>query len=392
MADETFDVVIVGGGVSGGGLAAALAHVDTDARVLLVEQTARSGAINRGDLIWPPHVELLAAWGVLPEMERRGAVRVHYNEFYDNDGHLLLRHDYTYFGCQTTHAIALEHPEIEESLLAVAARHPNISVWQGAPFLGIAEQNGAGVTIQLRRDDQKVSVRAAWLIGADGRNSAVRKASGIESPLTPYPYEILMTRAPKLERWQDASAQFVGPRGWAGIFLIPGPYVRLALPFPSGSFTAFMKRPEAERTAAVVRRAGLLRDTPIDWGYVHNYKIFAHHAPTYQKGRVVLVGDAAHSFTPMLGMGMNVGLEDATALAPLLAHRARREALDKPALQREYEGRRRPRNQRVLTESTRQGNAQIAGGALTQAGFRFALRVGARYPKLLHAALRSLFR
>lgn len=326
---EAFDLVIVGGGVAGGALAAALAREDGDARVLLVEQSSKAGQINRGDLLWQPHLELLEQWGVLPEIQRRGAVPVRHNELYDNAGRLLLRHDYGFYRSRFDHGLSLNHPEIEEALLSAAARSPNLTVWRSARFAGIT--------------------------------------------------------------WRDTTAQFSGPEGFLGIFLLNGPDSRVVISLPSGGFPAFMQLPEAERRQAFVRRAPQLRDVPIHWEQVHCYKLYEHHAPAYQQGRVILLGDAAHSFTPMLGMGMNLALEDAAALAPLLAHSARRNALDESVLRREYEGRRRSRNQRVLRESTRQGAFQVAGTRLHHAIFRALCKLYGWSPALREAGFRQLF-
>lgn len=388
---QRYDVVIIGGGVAGGALAAALASENGDARVLLVEQTRRSGAINRGHMIWPTHMELLERWGVLDEMYRRGAATYRYNEFRDHDGNLLLRHDFAFYQSRYDRVLILEHPEIEESLLHVAGRNPNLTIWRGARFEGLADHDESGATVLLHQGGEAVQVRASWVVGADGRQSRVREAAGIGTTMYPYPYELLMTYVPKDPRWADSCVQFVGPRGFLGIFAVNGPNDRLALPLPAGSFLAFMKQSEEERQAEVSRRAAWLREAPVLWEQSHNYKLYRHHAAAYHRGRVILVGDAVHTFTPMLGMGMNLAFEEAETLAKLLAHRHLRERLSHLTLQQAYEGRRRPRSRRILMESTRQGDLQVGGGALWQAAFRAGLRLAARFPALRTSMMRYTF-
>ena len=390
-ADAVFDVVIVGGGVAGGGLAAALACCEGDTRVLLVEQSRRSGAIDRGDLLWPPHMELLDRWGVLPEIWRRGAVPMRASEFYDNDGTLLYRHGLGFFQSRYDHAAVLEHPQIEEALLARGAANPNLTVWRGARVHEVLEHDGAGVTLRVQRDSETVAVRASWAVAADGRGSRIREAAGIESPLRSYPYDLLMTYIPQLPRWIDTCAQFQGPRGFVGVFVVNGPHTRIAFPLPAGTYREFMQQPEEERQAAVARRAPLLRDVPLLWERTHHYKLAEHHAPSYSRGRVILIGDAAHAFTPMLGMGMNLALEDASQLAPLLASRSRLEGLDAVTLRREYEALRRPRNERIKRLSTRQGGLQVDGGPAYQWLFRTTLLLSNRFPQFGETGMRRIF-
>lgn len=217
----------------------------------------------------------------------------------------------------------LKHPQIEEALLHAAAAHPNLTVWRGARFDGLTTHDAGGATLRVQREGATAAVHARWVVAADGRQSRVRATAGIESPMRPYPYDLLMTYIPQVERWTDTCAQFQGPRGFLGAFIVNGGVTRLAVPLPGGAVADFLQLPEGGRRAELLRRAPLLEDVPVLWERTHTYRLCAHHAPAYHRGRVILLGDAAHTFTPLLGMGMNLAFADAAGLAPLLAHRGR---------------------------------------------------------------------
>lgn len=78
-------------------------------------------------------------------------------------------------------------------------------------------------------------------------------------------------------------------------------------------------------------------------------------APTYYKGNVVLVGDAAHASTPHQGAGAGQALEDAFILSMLLGDERTRCAGDIPAAFRAYDAIRRPRSQKVVSTSRAAG-------------------------------------
>ena len=78
-------------------------------------------------------------------------------------------------------------------------------------------------------------------------------------------------------------------------------------------------------------------------------------APTYYKGNVVLVGDAAHASTPHQGAGAGQALEDAFILSMLLGDKKTRCAGDMPAAFRAYDAIRRPRSQKVVSTSRAAG-------------------------------------
>lgn len=78
-------------------------------------------------------------------------------------------------------------------------------------------------------------------------------------------------------------------------------------------------------------------------------------APTYYKGNVVLLGDAAHASTPHQGAGAGQALEDAFILSMLLGDKKTRCAWDIPAAFRAYDAIRRPRSQKVVSTSRAAG-------------------------------------
>jgi len=386
-----FDLVIVGAGVAGSALAAALAKRGGDSRVLILEQTRKSGAINRGDFLAPSHLELLQEWGALEGLRARGAEPCWYDEIYDNNGRLLLRHDLNWDEGKYPYGLCLEHPEIENALLEAGATNPNLTVWRGARFEALREQDDQGVTLRVEQDGREVLVRAAWVVAADGRISRVRQEAGIESVMHPYPYEILMLRTPKPARWHQSSAQFSGPGGYAGLFVVNGEQYRIGLVLPDGTAADYLQRPEPERRAELARRSAALARLPILWEHAHSYKLFWHHAPTYVQNRVILMGDSAHTFTPVLGMGMNLALEDAHALAPLIATRAGLAGLTEAEVKRRYEAVRRPRNQRMLKTCNQQGALFFEGHPVKHRLMALSMRTLARFPQLQHPAFRMVY-
>jgi 2-polyprenyl-6-methoxyphenol hydroxylase-like FAD-dependent oxidoreductase len=70
--------------------------------------------------------------------------------------------------------------------------------------------------------------------------------------------------------------------------------------------------------------------------------VYEVQTPSYHRGRVVLIGDAAHGFPPLLAQGAAMAIEDAVALAESLAR-----SRDVDQALRSYEARRRPRTETI---------------------------------------------
>jgi hypothetical protein len=93
-----------------------------------------------------------------------------------------------------------------------------------------------------------------------------------------------------------------------------------------------------------------LMDAPDIWA------LFDHRpAPTYYKGRIALLGDAAHASTPHQGAGAGQALEDALILSVLLGDERTQSASDIPAAFKAYDAIRRPRSQKVVSTSREAG-------------------------------------
>ena len=77
--------------------------------------------------------------------------------------------------------------------------------------------------------------------------------------------------------------------------------------------------------------------------------------PTFYKGRVALLGDAAHATTPHQGAGAGQALEDAYVLSALLGDERTHTVADLPAAFMAYDAVRRPRSQKVVSTSRSAG-------------------------------------
>ena len=103
---------------------------------------------------------------------------------------------------------------------------------------------------------------------------------------------------------------------------------------------------EVTSCTALIRSAVGIQELPIDILEVQSFAMVAALADRYREGRVLLVGDAAHLFTPSSGMGLNVALQDGVIAAHCLAQAIKDDdALD---VLETYETERRPVAGRLL--------------------------------------------
>lgn len=204
---------------------------------------------------------------------------------------------------------------------------------------GELTQTAGGVVVRTSAGD----VEADYVIGADGVCSTVRDLLGISlegEPLLGYGQSIYWHG--DLHEWvhDRACIQFItGDRlgAPANIASVDGRYRWVTMLMRPGA-DARPDPPSAEEARQVINRAVGVDVSPeiLD---IATWRISAEVATRWRDGRVFLAGDAAHSFPPTGGFGMNTGVQDVHNLVWKLAAVLRREAPD--ALLDSYERERR---------------------------------------------------
>ncbi|MFI5775636.1 FAD-dependent monooxygenase [Nocardia sp. NPDC051570] len=296
-----------------------------------------------------------------------------------------LRLEFDSLADRSVYAWMISQPELT-ARLAERARELDIEVrWQHA--LTDFTQREDDVLVTVNGPDGEYRIAAAYLIGADGGKSLVRKRSGIGFPG--------FTAADRISRMGHVEIPgLVGIPGvgyelpgygrvdwghhWTerGMFILAEfqPGRLLIATGESGTDAVDEDAPMTldELSASVNRVLGIdLPIRPPAWAGPHLLRrwvgLNTRTADRYRDRRVLLIGDAAHVHSAMGGPGLNLGMQDAMNLGWKLAARIQGRA---PAdLLDTYESERRPLAERVMMSSMAQSALMARGpevGALRQ--------------------------
>ena len=213
------------------------------------------------------------------------------------------------------------------------------------------EQDASGVTAVIRRSDANSTqtVRAAYMVAADGAHSSVREKLGItmrgrgafSNSVTIY----FRANIAPLLRGRNLSVIYVNNAVLRGFFRFEKPFdsgflAINALGDPNNPITDVSTDLSGERCKEFIRVALGADDIPITVENVMPWKAEADVAEAFQRGRIFLAGDSAHVMPPNGGFGGNTGVQDAHNLAWKLAHVLKGKA--GPELLATYEWERRP--------------------------------------------------
>jgi 2-polyprenyl-6-methoxyphenol hydroxylase-like FAD-dependent oxidoreductase len=233
-----------------------------------------------------------------------------------------------------------------------------------------SDEIGRGVVVKLSDGTQHTG---DFLLGADGVHSLVRRSIDPDAPAARY---VGLTNFGGITRATPIAAD-LQPEAWHFVFGKAAFFG--AHPTPKGDVVWFLNVPEPEisrerRFATSIEQwrsqlvdlvkndagpaAELVETGSIELAGDNTFDL--PHVPTWTRGRMVLVGDAAHAPAPSSGQGASMALEDAVVLAQAMRDRCVTSA-DVPAAFAAYESARRGRVEKIVAAGARSSTSKIPG-------------------------------
>lgn len=309
------EVAIVGGGI--GGLTAAVALRRSGQHVRVYDQVRELRPVGAGISLWSNGVKVLDALGLGPEVAAIGG-RMRRMGYRDAAGAVLCDFDLDPLVARVgEHPYPVRRAELQGLLLAAA----------GAEVVQLGQRctrvDDAGDRAVVRFEDGS-SAEADLVVAADGTHSRLREhvvGRPTEGDYLGY------------HNWNglvpDELALGGDPTAWT---MFVGDGRRVSTMPVRGAQYAFFDVPLADPTLTDRPAADALRDHFAGWGApvqrlidgldpagVANLAIHSHEPlDRFARGRVVLLGDAAHTAAPDLGQGGCMAMEDALVLAGYL--------------------------------------------------------------------------
>ena len=346
-------VVIAGAGPVGSLIALYLARRAIP--VLLLEKEVQLPVDLRASTFHPPSLEMIAdlGHGVIDQMLARGLKADRY-QYRDRRSNEVASFDMSLIADSTRYPfrLQLEQYEFTRMVNAALAQLPAADVRFAHEVTGFA-QTGDYVDVQMATPAGTETVRAAFLVSAEGARSQIRKLAGIDYLGFTYDEKFLVvsTDFPFETVFDDLSwVNYVSdPEEWCVILRTEKIWRVL---FPTTPETA---DDEARllSDAFIQQRLHHLWNKEGDYTIGHRtlYNVNQRVAETYYRGRVILAGDACHINNPLGGMGMNGGLHDGNNLAAKLV-RILRDGADHTAAFEHYNRQRRDLAVRFVQEHT----------------------------------------
>jgi 2-polyprenyl-6-methoxyphenol hydroxylase-like FAD-dependent oxidoreductase len=309
---------IAGGGPAGMMLGFLLARAGVT--VVVLEKHGDFLRDFRGDTVHPSTLTVMHELGLL-------------DEFLKLPHHRIARFTGT-FGGTPVKIADLTHLPVPAPFIAMMpqwnfldflARHgrgfAGFTLLMNAEAESVIEQAGRVVGVQAKVDGRAEEIRADLVVGADGRHSTIRSALGLEVQDIGAPMDVLWFRISH----KDGDPGDLLGRFDAGSILVMldrGDYWQCAFVIPKGAAERVRAEGIEKIRATIARLAPEVADRMGELRTMDDLKLLTvgiDRLKTWWKPGALCIGDAAHTMSPIGGVGINIAVQDAVAAANILA-------------------------------------------------------------------------
>jgi len=310
------DIAIVGGGIVGLTLAAALK--DSELNIAIIDKspyyqvladrpTARVSAINQAN------IKALQQFDVWPHLHQDRANSYTAMHVWDKDSFGDIHFSCDEMGSDTL-GVIVENQALVNALAQAVEAQSNVQLVTAGIDRVLA---GPNQTMLMLDNDDVLSCRL--LVGADGANSFVRKQAGLPITFKDYEHTAIVANIKTDEPHNNVARQAFTPTGPLALLPMAEPNVCSIVwsQTPEQASVLMTLDDDAFCHALTAASNSVLGTISLETERAA-FPLTMRYARQWAKDGVVLVGDAAHTIHPLAGQGANLGMQDALALAESL--------------------------------------------------------------------------
>jgi 2-polyprenyl-6-methoxyphenol hydroxylase-like FAD-dependent oxidoreductase len=360
--------------------------------VLVLEKHADFLRDFRGDTLHPSTLEIMHELGVLERFLRLPHQKVSRINARFGDLEFTVA-DFSHLPTQCRYVAFMPQWDFLNFLVEEGSRYPTFQVRMSAEVTDLIEQDGTVMGLRAETPTGPLDVRAALVVGADGRHSVVRQRAGLSVEEFGAPMDVLWFR---ISRKPGDPADPMGRFDTGRIFIMlnRGDYWQCGFVIAKGTLA------EVRASGLSLFRESVAKLAPFaanrvhelqDWDPIKLLTVQVDRLRQWYKPGLLCIGDAAHAMSPVGGVGINLAIQDAVAAANLLAQPLRDGPVTEADLAKVQARRAWPTEmtQRVqLTVQTRVIKRVL--GSTVPLTPPYALRLLARFPVLRRIPARMI--
>jgi 2-polyprenyl-6-methoxyphenol hydroxylase-like FAD-dependent oxidoreductase len=328
MADSSITTrcCIAGGGPAGMMLGFLLARAGVD--VVVLEKHADFFRDFRGDTVHPSTLELMYELGLLDEFLKVPHQKIERLSAQIGATRLAMA-DFTHLPTHCKYVALMPQWDFLNFLAEHGKRYRTFDLRMKAEATDLIEEGGRVVGLRADTPDGVLTIRAALVVGCDGRHSTVREKADLKSDDYGAPMDVLWFRIRRKDTDETDTFGHI-EAGKMMVMLDRGDYWQCAYVIPKGGIEDVRARGLDAFRQAVVQMSPFLADRAGElksWDDIKLLTVTVDRLRQWWRPGLICIGDSAHAMSPIGGVGVNIAVQDAVAAANRLAAPLKRGAV-----------------------------------------------------------------
>lgn len=316
MDNVITDIAIIGAGPAGAMLSFCLVKMGYN--ITLIERTSDFQREFRGETISPDMIMILDKMGILDDLKKYGFLTTESLEVYDN-ARKIFSIDFVEAGYEHKYPIDIPQPIVLNAILAKLANAPNFKFITNTICKSLIKDRGRFVGCQCSKAGVDFEVKAKLLVAADGRYSKLRDMAEISYVKEKLRRDALWFKIDKPAGWRKVMKIALSGNQQLTVLQTYPDMLRVGLTIPSNGYKEFRKK-GLEYFYSLVETLepniiDNVRKSITNYDAITLLDIFTTKVQQWYKPGIVLVGDSAHTLSPILGLGVNQAVQDSIVLA-----------------------------------------------------------------------------
>jgi 2-polyprenyl-6-methoxyphenol hydroxylase-like FAD-dependent oxidoreductase len=273
----------------------------------------------RGDTVHPSTLNVMDELGLLDEFLKLPHQKVSRFSGQFGEERVTIA-DFSHLPVRAPFIAMMPQWDFLDFLAAQGKRYPAFTALMKAEATGLIEEGGRVVGVHATVDGRPQEILADLVVGADGRHSTVRDSAGLTPIVLGAPMDVLWFR---LSHKPGDTAETMGrfDRGSILVMLDRGDYWQCAFVIAKGSAEGLKAAGIEQFRQRIAKLMPFLADRVHELATVDDLKLLTvgvDRLEKWWKPGLLCIGDAAHTMSPLGGVGVNIAVQDAVAAANIL--------------------------------------------------------------------------